>query len=252
LHAAATQCAGTWHAVRLRSTPLRSATDGSRFGGKAAGLAALIQWGFPVPDGVAVDPDTAAAIAEGIERLSIGIPEPWAVRSSAIGEDGAHASYAGQHDSVLDLGRSSLSEAVRTVVESGGSERAEAYARERGLPARSRMAVVVQRFVRADVSGVAFGINPVTGARESVIEAVRGSGEALVGGLVTPDYWSVDGEIVREYHPGSIPVGWSDADVRLVARTVKSVSRSAGRPMDIEFAHSDGKLWLLQARPVTT
>ncbi|MFK5634242.1 PEP/pyruvate-binding domain-containing protein [Ornithinimicrobium sp. LYQ103] len=204
-----------------------------------------------MPDGVVFECAAAAAILMGDDVPLLKIPESWAVRSSAVGEDGDSASHAGQYDTVMDVRQDGLVEAIRAVVASRDSAKAASYRRQRGLAPRSRMAVVVQRFMRADASGVACGINPVTGASETVIEAVRGSGAALVGGLVTPEYWSVARDVVREHRPGSASVGWNESDVRRIARVADAVTRSAGRPMEIEFAMADGTLWLLQARPFT-
>ena len=113
-----------------------------------------------------------------------------AVRSSAVDEDGAHASFAGQHDTFLNVaGPEQVWWAVARCVASFGGDRALAYRRRTGLPdAPARAAVLVQLLVRADAAGVVFSANPVTGARdEAVVNAAWGLGESVVSGTVTPD-----------------------------------------------------------------
>ena len=129
------------------------------FGGKAKHLAALLSGGFEVPDGFAIAPDAAlGGVGAHLDELGdVAV----AVRSSALDEDGTMASFAGIYDSVIDVrGLAAVEEAIATVRASALSPRALAY-RHDGQPAR--MAVVVQRLVRADCAGVLFTADPVTG-----------------------------------------------------------------------------------------
>lgn len=232
---------------------LRDCADGELYGGKAAGLARLIGWGFDVPEGVALSWELVEKIVAGAPAPTVDVPAPWAVRSSAVGEDGERASYAGQHLTVMGTGSSGLADAIAQVHASLSSASARAYRAERRVTQPVRMAVVVQRLLLPEVSGVAFGIHPITGARGVVIEAVPGAGERLVAGEVTPDHWVLtpDG-VIREHYSGDEPFGWDDDAVRRIALVVDEISRRAGRPQDVEFAVCDGRVWLLQARPVTT
>jgi pyruvate,water dikinase len=175
------------------------AADSALTGGKAANLARLAD-AFRVPPGFVVaipgatlERDARGAIAAAYRELgaACGVPEPpVAVRSSAVDEDGRDASFAGQHDTYLNIsGAEQVWWAISRCLASFGAERALAYRREAGLPAApGRVAVLVQALVAADASGVAFSANPVTGARdEIVVNAAWGLGESIVSGTVTPD-----------------------------------------------------------------
>jgi rifampicin phosphotransferase len=234
-------------------------------GTKAANLARLAGTGFPVPAGVVVTPTAAAdwdqagarllqAAAELTERQG----QRFAVRSSATAEDLAGASFAGQYETVLDVGPDQLPEAVRQVMDSAASARVAAYRQAHPQapaaaalePSGSQMAVLVQVMVPADAAGVAFTANPLTGAREEVVvSAVRGLGERLVAGEAVGDQWVVRGEdaVCRDGREGAIAAVQAVA----VASLARRVERYFGSPQDIEWAIADGQLYLLQARPMT-
>src|SRR5262247_2231699 len=164
--------------------------DRARIGGKAYNCARLMQAGIPVPDGIVVAAD---ATDEAVQALA---GEPWlasqpagalfAVRSSGLGEDSEGHSFAGIHETHLNVARDQIVEAVTVCRRSATSEQAAAYRRARGLAADG-IGVLVQLMVPAVTSGVAFTVNPITGADEIVINAAPGRGEALVSGLITPD-----------------------------------------------------------------
>jgi rifampicin phosphotransferase len=170
-------------------------------GTKAASLARLTGAGFPVPPGVVVSAAAAANWDQAQAQLRTvaaeldGPDQRFAVRSSATAEDLADASYAGQYETVLDVGLDELPDAVRQVLDSAASARVAAYrqAHLQAAPANSSgaeagMAVLVQVMVPADAAGVAFTANPLTGDRdEVVISAVPGLGERLVAGQATGD-----------------------------------------------------------------
>src|SRR5262249_41080042 len=123
-----------------------------------------------------------------------------ALRSSAIGEDSASASFAGQHTSKLGvLAGESLREAVHAVWRSGFGDGALGYRNRLGLGRSPRMGVVIQPLINASVAGVLFTRNPVTGANERVIEAAWGLGESVVQGRVVPDLYrlSVNGTLIQ-------------------------------------------------------
>ena len=171
----------------------------ARVGSKAANLAELLALGLPIPAGFVIPADAfehwkelEPALLAAADELG---DEAFAVRSSASAEDLEGASYAGQYDTVLDVSRDGLTQAVRDCWESGASRRVAAYAA--GLPAgdpapQTAMAVLVQRMVRAQAAGVAFSANPMSGARDEVmVTAVNGLGERLVSGEAVGDEWLI-------------------------------------------------------------
>lgn len=192
-----------------------------------------------------------------LSRLGTG---PLAVRSSAIGEDGAEASFAGQYETVLSVrGSCELHQAIGTCLASAVGERARAYRDERDredVGAAVTMSVVVQRMVDARVSGVCFTADPVTSRRKRlVLDSVAGLGEALVSGHVTPDH-----DELRRAHgiwepthlAGTAPV-LSATCREQVAREALDAEARLGEPLDLEWAiDADGTLFWLQARPITT
>ena len=201
-----------------------------------------------------------------------------AVRSSATTEDLPSASFAGQHESYLNVqGQDALLDAVVACWASLWTARAISYrARHSVDPATLSLAVVVQRLIAADAAGVLFTANPVDGAREQmVINAAWGLGEAIVGGRVTPDTLLVDRAsqriLTRETATKRImtvraaqgtkerPVPTAQQDQQVLddgttlelARIGAQVEAHFGLPMDIEWALADGEISMLQARPIT-
>jgi pyruvate,water dikinase len=207
-------------------------------GGKAEGLFRLQELELPVPPFVAVpvgeEIDEAAAAALG---------EPLAVRSSAVGEDAADRSAAGQYETLLGVTRATLAEAVAHVRAS--TDRAQAYG------AGGDVAVVVQRQVPATRAGVAFSRDPVRGDDAVLIECAPGSGEAVVSGEVTPDRYRVAGDRVRARAAGAVRT-LRDDEAREVAGLVRRAEAGFGTPVDVEFCFEGRRLWLVQCRPITT
>lgn len=217
------------------------------FGGKAAHLSALLNEGFAVPDGFAIAPDASlTSLATHLDALG---DVPLAVRSSAFDEDGAAASFAGIYDSVLDVrGFLAVQKAIEQVRASALSPRALAY-RDDGQPVR--MGVVVQRLVRADCAGVMFTADPVTGDRDArVISAVHGLGEELVSGEQTGEEWVVRaGKAVRRRALPQ-PV-LTEAQVLALVEVGEKAAARFGGPQDIEWVIEDGRITLVQTRPIT-
>jgi phosphohistidine swiveling domain-containing protein len=307
-----------------------SGQDVSQIGGKAGPLARLAREGLPVPRGLVVpcsvfdrvlalegpagvaeqvhregegdgarklrtwlaslepDPAWAAALVRAVERLS----GPVAVRSSAVDEDGERQSFAGQHESYLGLDAAEVPAAVVRCWASLYAERALAYRRGAG-PAPGSMAVLIQRMVDAEVSGVLFTMNPVSGSwREVVVEAVWGLAEGLVSGGVAPHGYVLQRPrrtprpvqrvlarlrlpLIDEQLPpihrqwalsrsGQVVVGpvpsdrvhartLTESQVRRLARLGLRIEARFGGAQDIEWARgADGRLWVLQARPIST
>ncbi|HEX2742026.1 MAG TPA: PEP/pyruvate-binding domain-containing protein [Rubrobacter sp.] len=218
------------------------------------------------------------AISLAYEELGEG--EPVAVRSSATAEDLPYASFAGQQDTYLNVvGVESVLDAVRRCWASLWTDRAVSYRATNGIdPHGVRLAVAVQRMVDASVAGVLFTANPVTGKRrQAVIDASPGLGEAVVSGMVNPDHFVVDtqkGTIVErrlgdkrvavraaagsgtervEMAAGEDEASLSDGQILTLAKLGARVEDHYGSPQDTEWAIDvDGKIWLLQARPITT
>jgi rifampicin phosphotransferase len=295
--------------MRLLALDQISPRDRDRVGGKALALATLVARGIPVPAGfvvpveafqehlsrggpdeirqTALAPSLARALAKAGKRLGPLV----AVRSSAVGEDGATASHAGQYETVLGVRPGvELEAALKTCWASAFSARAKAYrGGDEGPP---RMAVLVQTLVDAVCAGVLFTINPATGSwREMTVEAAWGLGESVVSGSIVPDHYRVRRpprsprpvqrvlarvrlqvveDAVRPQHsqlrPGAggpihVPVPAEkveapkllQAEVLRLCRLGLRIEGLRGAPQDIEWARdADGQLLILQARPVTT
>jgi pyruvate,water dikinase len=255
----------------------------AEYGGKAVNLSAAFGAGLPVPEGFALSWEDVNVIASGVPRavgaLLTDIGDlgdvPMAVRSSAVGEDSRGASFAGQHLTVLNVvGEDALLAAIRRVWQSGRDEAALAYRRRMGMADDPRIGVVVQQLVAADVAGVLFTIDPVSGAADRwVIEASWGLGEAVVAGLVSPDLYvaTPSGDLLEARHGLKKVAVMPDAGGGTSQRVVEddglcldeaavhdvvglgaACERLFGPGQDIEWAFSGGKPWLLQSRPITT
>jgi phosphoenolpyruvate synthase/pyruvate phosphate dikinase len=208
-------------------------------------------------------PSIARELAAALDRLAVelreaGVSEPrLAVRSSAIGEDGTVASYAGLHDTELDLAPADVSGAIARCWASLWSPAALAYRRRRGLPADdAAMAVVVQALVPADAAAVVFTRHPVTGREDQlVITAVRGLGDAMVAGTVTPDTYVIDkaSRATLELERGEDPEGpaLDAAGLAGIVDLALAVETGFGSSVDVEAAQAGGTWYLLQARPIT-
>lgn len=225
------------------------------------------------------------AVAEAVRTAFVdlgrrtGEGATFAVRSSGVSEDGAGASFAGLYESYLNLSSAeAVLDAVLRCYTCLWEPRAAHYRAIKGFDHRNEaMATVVMQTVASAVSGVAFTLNPVTGARDEVlINASWGLGEAVVSGMVTPDSYVArkDGTVARrevfEKNLRVVPVpggtaqeempahlanasALTDDQVARVARTAAAVEDHYGVPMDIEFAFDgEGRFFVLQARPITT
>ena len=281
--------------------------DHERWGGKAVGLARLVHAGLPVPRGFALsvaawrafvrhnclegDAETMrrgtlagrlpAELAGRIRQAAGGLGERLVVRSSAVDEDGAERSFAGQYLTVLNVRPGDgLEQAIKRCWASLYDPAVQAYrvGRVRG------MGLVVQELVESEVSGVMFTIDPMSGSwRRLVIEAAEGQGEALVSGRVPPDRYVLERPrrlwMTRLARPREVEVDLGGQEHRLVpgapgelrwegvkkpdtrkldgdqtrrlARMGLKAERLAGVPMDLEWALGHQGLRLLQARPIT-
>jgi phosphoenolpyruvate synthase/pyruvate phosphate dikinase len=254
-------------------------------GGKARGLGRLAALGLPVPDARVLDVAAHArflrdgALSEEDRRAladaAQALGAPLAVRSSAADEDAADRSAAGQYESVMGVdGAAALAAAVERCYAAAGEERASAY---RGS-GEAAVAVVIQREIEAERAGVAFSVDPVTGARDAVVvEAVLGHGEGIVSGEVTPDRYRVqraggrgpghervrvrraDQHAMADGRGGLRAVAderrlarvLRDDEARGIAALVERAEAGFGAPVDVEFCFAGEDLWLVQCRPVT-
>lgn len=193
-------------------------------------------------------------IAEALRTISTN-KHRLAVRSSAMDEDGAAHSFAGQLDSFLHVAPHDVAAKVVAVWRSGFSARVLAYRRENNLSLLPQPpAVLIQQMVRAEIAGVAFAADPISGRRSvAVISAVNGLGDALVAGECDADTYHVNraDEIVARTLAAETPV-LKDEQIRQIAALVRATSHHFNRPQDIEWAIETGQLYLLQSRPITT
>ncbi|WP_055477101.1 PEP/pyruvate-binding domain-containing protein [Gordonia sp. HS-NH1] len=225
-----------------------------RYGGKAAGLARLRRLGLPVPAGyviTCVSSGTRDVDTTRFDEMVAAGSTPVAVRSSAVGEDGADQSFAGQYDTVLGVDSvDALVAAVRACADSVHSRRASSYSGN----SAATMNVVVQQMVDARAAGVVFTADPTSGRRDlMVIDAVAGLGESLVDGTAAPDHFVLDvGGAVMVQETVAAPV-LSAAEIGDIRAGARRAEQEWGRPMDLEWAIDEsGELWWLQARPITT
>jgi len=232
-------------------------------GGKGGTLSQLYQSGYPVPEGFVILPDAFDADVltdEAWEQVKSHLDQlrrtggVFAVRSSALSEDSLQASFAGEFETVLDVhSDGEVRAAIKTVRLSRHSERVAAYSQARGVETGGadeapEMAIVVQRLIRADISGVLFTADPVSGSHNRMMcNYLYGFGERLVSGEAAPNSFTLrrrDGE----YKGPADMQRYSRKFYRLADRLEKQL----GCPQDIEWAIARGKLYLLQSRPITT
>lgn len=264
--------------------PLVEVRETAVYGSKAVGLGEALRAGIPVPAGVALAGAVVDAVATGdaaamgaVTAAMAGLTLPLAVRSSAVDEDGAAASFAGQHLTLLNVASlEELGSALREIWWSANSDSAISYRQRVGLFTRPNIGVVVQSLVDPEVAGVMFTRNPVTGADERVVEASWGLGEAVVAGLVIPDHFRIEpsgtvleriagrkqvavrptatGGTVEEEVPADLVerLCLDDDQLRSLAHLASRCEDVYGPGRDIEFAFAGGDLYLLQCRTVTT
>src|SRR5262245_10752945 len=227
-------------------------------------------------EAIALPEDLAAAIEHLLARL--GSQAAYAVRSSADAEDLPTASFAGQHDTYLNVvGRAAILQRVSRCWASLFSERAVTYRLRNGVDNRKiRMAVVVQHMVFPQAAGILFTADPVTGNRKvAAVEASVGLGDALVSGLTNADAYKVrDGRIIakaigtKQLAIHASPGGrverhaldaeqqrqpaLTDAQVARLTELGRRIEAHFGRPQDIEWCLVDDDFQILQSRPITT
>jgi pyruvate,water dikinase len=227
-------------------------------------------------EGIAIPDDLAAAITLALARL--GERAAYVVRSSATAEDLPTASFAGQHDTYLNIvGPAAILQHISRCWASLFTERAVTYRLRNGFDHRKvHMAVVVQQMVFPEAAGVLFTADPVTSNRKvASVEATFGLGEAVVSGLVNADMYKVrDGEVVakavatKQLAIHALPAGGTheqaidperqdqpaltDAQVVRLVELGRRIEAHFGRPQDIEWCLVDDEFQIVQSRPITT
>jgi rifampicin phosphotransferase len=266
--------------------------DPELVGSKSAALARLFHV-LPgaVPPGVALSPPQAGffaslsgsdSLAEASQALlaalgehSPAMAERYAVRSSALDEDSARYSFAGQYETALGLSSvDDIMTAIGACVHSADSARIAAYRSASVQESTSAVGVLIQRMIPADRAGVAFTINPLTGADEIVIDASFGLADLLVSGQITPDEFIIDSSsqvsklilgskrlmsvltphgIIRIPVPESLQAApsLSDGQLQEIISAARACESALGHPVDLEWAVNESMLFILQARPVT-
>ena len=268
----------------MRAVTLDEAKTEQEFGGKAVNLGEAVRAGLPVPPGCALDVEMVEAVREGATWAKDAVAHAFeylggrvAVRSSAVGEDSADASFAGQHLTILNVtSPGEAVDAVGSIRDSAHTASAGAYRSRRGVGGAPKMAVVLQALLSPDAAGVLFTRNPVTGADERVIEASWGLGEAVVGGMVVPDVYRIDrrgtvleataGEKHMAYRPldgGGLreeaideslagKLSLSPAELAALNDLAARCEEVYGPELDIEWVVAGGRAYLLQVRAITT
>ncbi|MFX0090582.1 MAG: PEP/pyruvate-binding domain-containing protein, partial [Candidatus Hodarchaeota archaeon] len=234
--------------------------DQLKAGGKGRILARLYQKGYPVPDGFVIIPqafegdkirpeawEQAQAQLKRILKKNENVS--FAVRSSGLSEDSAQASFAGEFETVLDVHTDEdIYTAIHTVRQSRLSERVQTYSKAKGIDIDHEIAIVVQKMVRSEISGVIFTANPITGSRTRMVgNYIHGLGDKLVSGE-TNSYEFTFQRPKGQYNGPS--------ELKRVAnrlyRMAKRIEEELGYPQDIEWAVAGEKLYLLQSRSITT
>lgn len=274
----------------------------SAIGGKGLNLFRLKDLGMNVPAFAVVDQSTLGSIIPEEKKTTAAYPEIinlidahifgadfqdqlraifdtpenklFAVRSSAIQEDGEQFSFAGQFESHLYVTWKDIPSFVKAVWKSNFSERVSAYLKTNGLQPQFGIGVVIQEMIDPDVSGVAFGINPNTGAKDSkVVCSVYGVGEGLVSGQLNADTFNINGETIESVlvkkeqravraESGQIKLesvpqnlqespSLNEAKINEISEILNQLEQQLGKPQDIEFAVKANEVFLLQTRPIT-
>ncbi|MEK6850782.1 MAG: phosphoenolpyruvate synthase [Nanoarchaeota archaeon] len=230
-----------------------------------------------------VDRPNAGRVKKGaLDILKSAHEKPFvAVRSSATTEDLADASFAGQQESFLNIkGNQQLLSSVKKCLASLFNARAIYYRIKKGFsPDAAQLAVVVQKMIDSDKSGVIFSKNPTSDKGEIVIEAVWGLGEGIVSGAIKPDHYEVDPDldkfkikkedisikktaVVRNSSGETISIKLTEErakqqvlnsfEIKMLSQYAKNLEEHYKKPQDIEFAIEGKEIYIVQSRPITT
>ncbi|MEO1669606.1 MAG: glycerol-3-phosphate acyltransferase [Cyanobacteria bacterium J06631_2] len=242
---------------------LDSKLEAAEVGAKAANLSLLKRQGYDVAEGWVLR--AGDDISELVEKLQPTVTAPLIVRSSAIGEDSESASAAGQYISILDVTNKQKLESAIIDCQASYVEKSAVEYRRQNQQEDASMAILIQRQIEGQYSGVAFSRDPVNQLSDKVaIEALPGKATKIVSGQYTPQRYQVDipeGSLVTDQKDQAITViSNSENKIELPQDVIESVALLAremedlfaGIPQDIEWTYDGQKLWLLQVRPITT
>lgn len=270
--------------------------EGKSIGGKAEQLVNMNEQGFTVPpfkilpaeyldqqlreaenpvdliDNFEFSTDDKNKILNQLSRDSTY----FSIRSSAIGEDGKSFSFAGQFETYLYVNRAQIFEKIKEVWKSAYSDRIVAYRKQNNITTPIRMAVVIQHMIHAEVSGVMFGVNPVTEKEnEMLISAVYGLGEGLVSGALNADNFYItdgklekseiaektermthdlenEGVLLSEVAENKInDASLDQTQIDALTKQLTALNSFYEFPQDVEWAYEKGQLYILQSRPIT-
>lgn len=265
-----------------------SKDDKDEVGGKAASLGEITNLKISIPAGFVITTKAFEEFREGIpQELEDEILKAFdelgtsrvAVRSSAVSEDSSSASWAGQLESFLNIGRDNLIDYIKECWNSIDSDRAVAYAEDKNLTEKDLVvAVIVQKMLDSEASGVLFTKNPINNKEEILIEGIYGLGELIVQGMITPDNFIVDKKTLNvessdivdketmlvfgSFEKGNIEVSVPESkrnkpcltkeQIKELVELGIKIEKHFGSPQDIEWAIEGEKVYILQSRPITT
>ncbi|MFL0245670.1 PEP/pyruvate-binding domain-containing protein [Candidatus Clostridium stratigraminis] len=224
-------------------------------GGKGNSLSRMYNAGITVPNGFVILSTAfennmlkAQARSDIKKCLEVLSDSTFAVRSSALSEDSAKTSFAGEFESVLDVAKADVFPAIKKVAASAKSERVSEYSKIHGIYDRHKIAVVVQGMINANMAGVLFTADPITGSHINMVgNFIFGAGEQLVSGEKNASPFTIS------------RIGGKYQGEKSLAAYAKALYKAAlqaedifGCKLDIEWVTKDGKLYIVQARPITT
>lgn len=227
----------------------------NRIGGKGASLVRLTSLGMPVPPGYVISADSfldGSIREDALTEIkavvaALDSSRTFAVRSSALNEDGDNASFAGQYETITNVKTTEVIDAIKSVVGSARSSRVEKYTESRGSEYEG-IGIVIQEFVKPEFAGVIFTSDVITRSSKYMVgNYVKGEGELLVSGAAN----------ASEFKMNCIKYAYEGNDefrkyARILYKYCSKIRDYYKSPMDIEWAVSGGKVYILQARPITT
>lgn len=241
--------------IHLNSKKASEKAEVEQLGGKGASLKKMCEAGFPVPEGYVILANAwnGSVLREEAKNELVHLTEKlpkaytYAVRSSAVGEDGSEHSFAGAYETKLDVPHDRILKAVETIAASQEAERVKVYAKNRNSR-EGRLAVVIQRYVEPELAGVLFTADIITGNSGKMMgNYVRGCGERLVSGAENGVPFTYDA--MNYAYEGGLELKPYAKKLYQYAVKLRNLYHC---PLDMEWAVSGGKLYLLQARPITT
>ena len=227
--------------------------DIKKFGGKSAHLNFLKNKGLPVPDGIILENEYFTSDKKEEFLSLLDSKKLYAVRSSALDEDGSKYSFAGLQDTYLNVSYNDILDKVNDCYQSQFNERALEYRKTFKIGDSRGMTVVIQEMVDADFAGVIFTQNPMNNRIDQiVVEVIEGLGEKLVSGHLTPSTYTINKNDPSVFNLKGNIVTLNQNSINELVKYAKIIENIYNTPQDIEFAIKNGKVYILQARPITT